>query len=81
MCSAPNDADHLLLATVISHGGRCYRLAVEPLPAGGWEWIAWTAGGRRTEVRSGVAWSSESAMAAAEQAAGELGDGQTLRYA
>jgi hypothetical protein len=81
MCSARNDADDLLLATVVGHCGRSYRLAVEPLPAGGWEWIAWPAGAEWPDVRSGVAASSAAAMAAAERAAGELDDGLALLYA
>ena len=62
--------DPLLSTTLLNQSGRRYHLTVERLSRNRWEWLAWLAAdARRQAVRRGVSSSSDTAIAAAENAA------------
>lgn len=67
--------DRTFAAAVQGKDGDQFRLSVERVPGGGWDWTVWSA---KVEPRYGTAASRDAAMAAAEAAVATGGRGGTL---
>jgi hypothetical protein len=57
--------DYVLAATIDREDGKKFRLSVEWLPTGGWDWVVWSS---TAESYYGVTASCDAAMIAAETA-------------
>lgn len=65
--------DYVLAATIDRDDGKKFRLSVEWLPTGGWDWVVWSS---TAESYYGVTASCDAAMIAAETAVALIGRGE-----
>jgi hypothetical protein len=68
--------DWIFAGTLEDDGGERFRLSVERLPAGGWDWVVWNL---QLEARYGSAGSREAALTAAEAAIAMIGARAAIR--
>ena len=65
--------DYVLAATMDRDDGKRFRLSVEWLPTGGWDWVVWSS---KAESCYGVTESCDAAIIAAETAVALVGRGE-----
>jgi hypothetical protein len=65
--------DYVLAATMDRDDGKKFRLSVEWLPTGGWDWVVWSS---KAESCYGVTASCDAAITAAETAVALIGRGE-----
>ena len=65
--------DYVIAATMYSADGKRFRLSVEWLPTGGWDWVVWSS---KAESWYGATRSCDAAIGAAEAVVDRLGKGE-----